>query len=415
MGTPKPFEIPKQSALDAWRRVTANHGAAGVDGQSIAMFEADLKNNLYKIWNRMSSGSYFPPPVKAVEIPKKAGGSRILGVPTVADRVAQMVVKQVLEPIVEPVFHPDSYGYRPGRSAAQALAVTRERCWRYDWVLELDVKGLFDNIGHELLMRAVRWHTDNPWVLLYTERWLKAPFQRQDGTLEVREKGTPQGGVVSPVLSNLFMHYAFDRWMSRNHPEEPFARYADDAVVHCRSEAEAERLKAELQERFAEVGLELHPTKTRIVYCRDSNRQGSCPNTSVDFLGYPFQPRLAQSKDGRYFVSFSPAVSRKAQTALRQKVNEMHLVRRTDLALEDIARMINPIVRGWIQYFGQYHRSVMRKVLDHLNWLLGQWVRRKYKPFRRHQRQATHWLGRLARRQPGLFAHGQMGVLPAAE
>ena len=405
MDTPKPYEIPKQSVLDAWRLVKANHGAAGIDGQSIAMFEADLKNNLYVIWNRMSSGSYFPPPVKAVEIPKKAGGTRILGVPTVADRVAQMVAKRVLEPIVEPVFHPDSYGYRPGRSAAQALAVTRERCWRYDWVLELDIKGLFDNIDHELLMRAVRWHTDIPWVLLYTERWLKAPFQHEDGTLEERRKGTPQGGVVSPVLANLFMHYAFDAWMSSNHPDEPFVRYADDAVVHCRSEAEAEQLKAELQARFAEVGLELHPTKTRIVYCQDSNRRGSYPNTSFDFLGYTFRPRLVKSKNGRYFVGFTPAVSAKAQTAMRQKIHELHLVRRTDLALEDLARRINPLLRGWIQYYGLYHKLVLRKVLEHLNWILVQWVRRKYKQFTKRQRQATHWLGRIARQQPTLFAH----------
>ena len=415
MDTPKTYGIPKKLVLNAYRLVKANHGAAGIDGQSIAKFEADLENNLYVIWNRMSSGSYFPPPVKAVEIPKKAGGTRILGVPTVADRVAQMVVKRVLEPIVEPVFHKDSYGYRPGRSAAQALEVTRERCWRYDWVLEFDIKGLFDNIDHDLLMRAVRWQTDIPWVLLYTERWLKAPFQREDGTLEARDRGTPQGGVVSPILANLFLHYAFDVWMSRNHPDKPFARYADDAVVHCRSEADAERLKAELQARLAEVGLELHPTKTRVIYCQDSNRKRSYPNTSFDFLGYTFQPRQVTNKNGEYFVSFAPAVSRKAQTAMRQKLHEMHFVRRTDLALEDIARQINPIVRGWIQYYGLYHKWVLRKVLEHLNWILVQWVRHKYKPFKQHQRQATHWLGRIARRQPGLFAHWQAGVIPAAE
>lgn len=242
---------------------------------------------------------------------------------------------------------------------------------------------------------------------------MKAPFQRENGTLEARCKGTPQGGVVSPVLANPFLHYAFDMWMSRNHPDEPFARYADDAVVHCRSEAEAERLKAELGERFAEVGLELHPTKTRVTYCRDSNRKGSYPNTGFDFLGYTFRPRFAQSKDGRYFVSFSPAVSHKAQTAFRQKVHELHLVRRTDLALEEIARRINPILRGWIQYYGLYHKSVLREVLDHLNWTLVQWVRRKYKPFARHQKQATHWLGRLARRQPGLFVHWKNGSAPS--
>ena len=335
--------------------------------------------------------------------------------PTVADRVAQMVAKLVLEPIVEPVFHPDSYGYRPGRSAAQALAVTRERCWHYDWVLECDIRALFDNIDHELLMRAVRWHTDNPWVLLYTERWLKAPFQLEDGTLKERDRGTPQGGVVSPVLANLFLHYAFDVWMSRNHPDEPFARYADDAVVHCRSEAEAERLKAELQTRFAEVGLELHPIKTRIVYCQDSSRRGSYPNTSFDFLGYTFRPRLAVSRSGRCFVSFAPAVSGKAQTAMRQKLHEMHLIRRTDLALEDLARRINPILRGWIRYYGLYYKSVLCRMLEHLNWLLVQWVRRKYKQFRQHPWQAVQWLGRIARRQPGLFAHWQMGILPATE
>lgn len=217
--------------------VKANKGAAGIDGQSIKAFEADRDNNLYKIWNRMSSGSYFPPPVKAVDIPKKAGGTRTLGVPTVSDRVAQMVVKMTFEPLVEPVFHQDSYGYRPGRSATQALRVTRERCWRYDWVLEFDIKGLFDNIDHDLMLRAVRWHTDNPWVLLYTQRWLTAPIQRADGTIEGRAKGTPQGGVISPLLANLFLHYAFDAWITRTHPDKPFARYADDGATRTRMAA----------------------------------------------------------------------------------------------------------------------------------------------------------------------------------
>ena len=412
MDAPKPYEIPKKLVLEADARVKQNRGAAGVDGQSIEAFEADAKDNLYKIWNRMSSGSYFPPPVKAVEISKKAGGIRILGVPTVADRVAQMVVKMTLEPEVEPIFHPDSYGYRPGKSAAQALKVTRERCWRYDWVLELDIKGLFDNIGHGLLMRAVHWHTDNPWVLLYITRWLTAPFQRKDGTIEARDKGTPQGGVVSPLLANLFMHYAFDTWMARNHPEQPFARYADDGVVHCRTEAQAEGLKAELVQRFAECGLELHPTKTRVVYCQDSNRRKKHENISFDFLGYGFRPRLSMNKTGGYFVSFAPAVSSSAQKAMRETMHEWRLVRRTDTTIEEIARRINPIVRGWMQYYGQFYRSEMREVLDHLNWILGQWVRRKFKKYR-YQRRAMHWLGRIARLQPALFAHWQMGAVPA--
>lgn len=414
MNTPKPYEIPKQLVLEAFRLVKANQGAAGIDGQSIEAFEADLKNNLYKIWNRMSSGSYFPPPVRAVEIPKKTGGTRMLGVPTVADRVAQMVVKMTLEPMVEPVFHPDSYGYRPGRSAGQALEVTRKRCWRYDWVLEFDIKGLFDNIDHELLMRAVRWQTDNPWVLLYIERWLKAPFQRKDGTVEARGKGTPQGGVISPLLANLFLHYAFDAWMARTHPDKPFARYADDAVVHCRRQTDSERLKADLAIRFAECGLELHPTKTRVVYCQDSNRRKAYSDTSLDFLGYTFRPRLSKSSSGKHFVSFAPAVSRKAQTAMRQAVRDWRLHLKIDRSVEDLAQMVNPIVRGWIQYYGLFYKSALYGVLNHLNRALVLWARKKFKKFKQHQRRATHWLGRLARRQPALFVHWQLGFLPSA-
>ena len=280
MDRTKPYEISKHIVLEAFQRVKANKGAAGVDGESLKAFEENLKNNLYKIWNRMSSGSYFPPPVKAVEIPKKNGGTRILGVPTVADRVAQMVVKIYFEPQVEPYFHPDSYGYRPGRSAADALAVTRKRCWRYNWLLEFDIKGLFDNIDHELLMKAVRKHTDNPWVILYIQRWLKAPFQMPDGKVEERTKGTPQGGVISPVLANLFLHYAYDKWMEKNHPGKPFARYADDGIAHCRSREDAEGLRDKLEKRFAECGLELHPTKTRIVYCKDDDRRGNYPDNN---------------------------------------------------------------------------------------------------------------------------------------
>ena len=415
MDTPKPYEIPKQLVLEAYQRVKANRGAAGIDGQSIEAFEADLKDNLYKVWNRMSSGSYFPPPVKAVEIPKKTGGVRILGVPTVADRVAQMVVKMTLEPRVEPIFHPDSYGYRPGKSAIQALKVTRERCWRYNWVLELDIRGLFDNIDHELLMRAVRRHTDNPWVLLYIQRWLKAPFQREDGTIEAREKGTPQGGVVSPLLANLFLHYAFDAWMARNHPDKPFARYADDGVVHCRQEADAERLKAELVKRFAECGLELHPIKTRIAYCKDDDRRKTYSSTSFDFLGYTFRPRRSKSKYGKCFINFTPAVSRTAQKAMRQRVHDWRIHLKPDKTVEDLSRMFNPIIRGWIQYYGCYYKSELSGVLRHVNRALTHWARRKYKKLARHRRRAEHWLGRLARRQPELFDHWKMGLLPAAE
>ena len=213
----KPFHIPKQLFVQAYKLVKANAGAAGVDEQSLDDFAVNLKNNLYKLWNRMSSGSYFPPPVKAVPIPKKSGGERILGVPTVEDRIAQMVVKLAFEPIVEPQFLADSYGYRPNKSALEAVGVTRQRCWQYDWVLEFDIKGLFDNIPHDLLMKAICKHTDCKWVLLYIERWLVVPIQMPEGNLQDRTSGVPQGSIVGPVLSNLFLHYVFDKWMQQNH------------------------------------------------------------------------------------------------------------------------------------------------------------------------------------------------------
>ena len=414
MDKTKPYEISKYGVLEAFQRVKANRGAAGVDGESLESFEANLKNNLFKIWNRMSSGSYFPPPVKAVEIPKKSGGSRILGVPTVADRVAQMVVKIYFEPRVEPYFHPDSYGYRPGKSAMDALTVTRKRCWKYDWVLELDIKGLFDNIDHELLMKAVQKHTQNPWVLLYIERWLKAPFQMPDGSVQKRTKGTPQGGVISPVLANLFLHYTFDVWMARNHPGNPFARYADDGVVHCRSKVEAQQVQRSLTERFEVCKLELHPTKTRIVYCKDDDRRGKDPETTFDFLGYTFRPRRSKNRYGKFFINFTPAVSNKAKKAMCQRIHDWRIHLKPGLTLEDLARRLNPVIRGWINYYGRFYKSEMYSVLVHLNRALIRWVQRKYKKLARHKRRATYWLGRIAKREPQLFVHWQMGIVPAA-
>ena len=413
MDKTKPYTISKMLVYEAFLRVKANRGAAGVDGQSLAAFEAELKDNLYKLWNRLSSGSYFPPPVKAVEIPKKAGGTRVLGIPTVADRVAQTVVKMTFEPLVEPKFHPDSYGYRPGRSAHDALTATRQRCWRYNWVLEFDIKGLFDNIDHALLMKAVRTHTDNPWVLLYIERWLTAPFQRADGTLEARTQGTPQGGVISPVLANLFLHYAFDLWMTRRHADKPFERYADDAVVHCRTQAAAAQLLQELATRMRECKLELHPTKTRIVYCQDDDRRGRYPITSFDFLGYTFRPRRSKNRWGKFFINFTPAVSNKALTAMRQTIHEWRMQLKIDHTLDDLAQRYNPVVRGWIQYYGKFYPSALYPVLRHFNRALARWAMRKYKKLARHRRRAEHWLGGIARRDTKLFVHWQQGILPA--
>jgi RNA-directed DNA polymerase len=413
MDKTKSYEISKHEVLKAFKRVKANKGAAGIDDESLETFEANLKNNLYKIWNRMSSGSYFPPPVKAVEIPKKSGGKRVLGVPTVADRVAQMVAKIYFEPTVEPYFHPDSYGYRPGKSAADALAVTRQRCWKYNWVLEFDIKGLFDNIDHELLMKAVRKHTDNPWVILYIQRWLNTPFQMPDGTVKERTKGTPQGGVISPVLANLFMHYAFDMWMVRIHPDKPFARYADDGVAHCCNLEAAEELQESLKERFAECGLEMHPDKTRIIYCKDDDRQGEYPVTKFDFLGYTFRPRRSKSKYGKYFINFTPAVSNKAKKAMQQTIRGWRMHLKPDKTIEDLSRMFNPILRGWVNYYGRFYKSELYKVFRHMDRALAHWARRKYKKLTRHKRRAIYWLGNIAEREPKLFVHWQMGIRPA--
>jgi RNA-directed DNA polymerase len=410
----KPYEISKKVVWKAWKQVKANHGAAGVDEESVSDFEKNVKNNLYKIWNRMSSGSYFPPPVRTVEIPKKSGGERLLGIPTVADRVAQMVAKMYLEPVLEPNFHQDSYGYRPGKSAIQAVEVTRRRCWKYDWVLEFDIKGLFDNIDHDLLMKAVRKHTDCKWMLLYIERWLKAPFQGEDGILVERTKGTPQGGVISPLLANLFLHYVFDKWMERNYPQVPFCRYADDGVVHCRTEAEAWLMKEVLESRFKECNLELHREKTRIIYCKDEDRRKDHPHTSFDFLGFTFRPRRSKSRWGKYFINFTPAVSNQAGKEMRQETRRWRLHLRSDKSLEDLSRMFSPIVRGWINYYGSFYKSALYPTLKHLNRILIRWAMRKFKRLRRHQRRAGYWLGRIARKEPWLFPHWQMGIRPAA-
>jgi group II intron reverse transcriptase/maturase len=343
MDRAKPFCIAKLDVWKAYKQVKANRGAAGVDGQSIEDFDEDLSKNLYRIWNRMSSGSYFPPPVRRVDIPKgDSGGTRPLGIPTVSDRIAQMVVKRHLEPILEPVFHRDSYGYRPGKSAHDALVKARQRCWASDWVLDIDIKGFFDEIDWDLLMRAVRRHTDCPWVLLYLERWLRAPVSMPDGTLVDRQRGTPQGAVVSPVLANLFLHYAFDHWMQREYPSIPFERYADDAICHCATEAQALELLRALERRFAECQLRLHPQKTKIVYCKDANRPGEYPERSFDFLGYTFRSRMAVGRGRKRFVSFIPAVSDKAAKRMRQEVRKWRQHLRSDLELKEIADWVRP-------------------------------------------------------------------------
>jgi RNA-directed DNA polymerase len=401
----KPFVIPKQLVWEAWRQVKANKGAAGVDGQDLNEFGADLEGNLYKIWNRMSSGTWFASPVRAVEIPKPHDrGVRVLGVPTIADRVAQTVTAKFLEPLVEPMFHQDSYGYRPGVSPHDALRACRERCWKFDWAIDLDVQKFFDEVPWDLIVKAVQAVTDCRWVLLYVRRWLAAPMQLPDGTIVQRSKGTAQGAAISPCLANLFMHYAFDVWMDRNHPDCPFERFADDVIVHCESRAQAEAVLAGIAERMAQVGLRLHPDKTRIVYCKDSNRRGEHEHTDLTFLGYTFRPRKARNRNGVNFTSFSPAISPDALLAKGDRLREMRIPKCTGLTLDQLARWINPIVSGWINYYGRYYRSALVPLLQRLNTYLRRWAAKKYQRLRSAKRQQEWWTA-LQGREPGLFIH----------
>ena len=410
---PKPFvEITKGMVWNAYLVVKANKGAGGVDGIELEEFEKDLKKNLYKIWNRMCSGSYFPPAVKTVTIPKKNGGVRTLGIPTIGDRVAQQVVKQHIEPRLEKIFHKDSYGYRPHRSALDAVGVVKERCWKYLWVLEFDIKGLFDNIDHTLLMKAVRHHVKEKWVLLYIERWLRAPRENAKGEQEERTKGTPQGGVVSPLLANLFLHYAFDNWMSKN-PQTPFARYADDAVISCRNRKEAETMKEKLQERLEKLSLEIHPDKTHIVFCgnRRKGRKIKAEPTGFDFLGYTFKRRKAKSRKGEIFTGFLPGVSNKAKKSMREKLKNLGVKRRSDLSIAKIAEFLNPIIRGWITYYGKYYRTALFDVFRKINRILAGWARKTLKTLKLSYRKANKWLRRFAKENPKLFVHWQF-VIP---
>ena len=414
MSKTKPFVISKGQVMYAFELVKANAGAAGVDKQSILEFEINLKDNLYKLWNRLSSGSYFPPPVKAVAIPKKTGGERILGIPTVSDRIAQMVVKLEFEPEVEPCFLADSYAYRPCKSALDAVGITRERCWHYNWVLEFDIKGLFDNIPHDLLLKAVDKHTENSWVRLYIRRWLTAPMLMQGGELLNRDKGTPQGGVISPLLANLFLHYTFDKWLQDHYPSTVWCRYADDGLVHCQSEAEAQEMLATLRTRFQECGLELHPLKTKIVYCKDGSRKGRYENTSFDFLGYTFKRRLCKnSKRNSVFINFTPAVSKVAMKSMRLRIRQMRIRMRSDLSIEELARWLNPIINGWITYYGRYTRSALYAMCRHVNKALVRWARRKYKPLRWHKTKASQFLEEIAKQNSFMFAHWRIGMIGA--
>ncbi len=404
----KPFAIPKQLVWQAWKSVKANGGAAGADGVTIEMFERDLAGNLYKIWNRMSSGTYFPPPVRAAEIPKSSGGTRLLGVPAVGDRVAQTAAAMALGPRTEAIFHDDSYGYRPRKGALDAVGRCRERCWEKDWVIDLDIRKFFDSVPWDLMVKAVQANVthEQRWIVLYVRRWLAAPIVMPDGQVAERDKGTPQGSAISPVIANLFMHYAFDKWLEREFPAVEFERYADDAVVHCATERQAREVLAALEQRMAGVGLQLHPDKTRIVYCKDGKRRrADCAETAFTFLGYTFRARNAPNRDGTsMFTGFLPAVSKDALKRMSEEVRSWRIHLRTATELQDLAAWINPIVRGWMTYYGRYYRTALDRLLKRINTYLVRWAQRKYKRLRPF-RKALRWWARLTERQPRMFAH----------
>jgi RNA-directed DNA polymerase len=405
MSTVKPFSIPQHLVWEAYRLVKSKGEAPGVDGQTMEDFEQNLERNLYRIWNRMSSGSYFPSPVKRVEIPKDSGGKRKLGIPTVTDRIAQTVVKFQLEPILEPHFHPDSYGYRPGKSTLDAVGQTRRRCWQYGWAVDLDIKGFFGNLDHELMLKAIYHHTTSAWHRLYIQRWLEAPVMAHGTLGPVRHRGTPQGGVISPLLANLFLHYAFDLWMGRSFPGVMFERYADDIVVHARSVTEAQTLQQAIGERLQACQLELHPDKTRIVLCKQWNREAQWPHIEFDFLSYSFRPRQTVNCRKERFTGFLPAVSKRALKRMRQEVRRWHLCRWSHRDIFAISAAFSSTIRGWMQYYGHYYGIVFDSMLAYINTAIARWACRKYKRFRGRLKRARQWIARLARRDPSLFPH----------
>lgn len=409
----KTVPVTQQQVLAAWRKVRAAGGSGGVDGKSLIKVEENLKDELYKLWNRLASGSYFPSAVKAVAIPKDGGGQRWLGVPAVLDRVAQQVVKDALEPELEKVFHQDSYGYRPNKSAHDAVDKCRIRCLNQTWVIDMDIKGFFDNLDHDLLFKALEKHVKGKWMLCYIERWLKAPVEQADGSIESRQMGTPQGGVISPLLANLFLHYAFDKWMEKELPYIRFERYADDIIIHCITGKEAEEVKEKVEERLKACKLELHPQKTRIVYCKQKGKNIKYPVVSFDFLGFEFKPRKVKLKDGTYQLGYGPAIGRKAKTRIATYFRQRKIHRASGAELQELAIQLAPKTRGWINYFGKFRKWSMYPLFQLLHARLVKWLMAKYKRYRGRIPKAWARLKSIARDYPNLFVHWQYGFLPS--
>lgn len=406
----KSLPISKQMVYNSYLKVIAKDGSAGIDKQRIDMFNENLKDNLYKIWNRMTSGSYFPPPVRTVFIPKKQGGKRPLGIPTVGDRIAQGVVKDYLEPSLETIFHSSSFGYRPGRNAHDAIKQCQTNCTKYAWVLDVDIKGFFDNISHEIILQQIQQHTTEKWVLLYAERWLKAGVEQEDKSIMARTKGTPQGGVISPLLANLYLHRGFDKWMDEVYPQNPFERYADDIVIHCSSKEEAEKLLEKLKIRMQEYELELHPEKTKIVYCKNYQRQDRHDNESFTFLSYSFQPRTIKSKFGgaKRLLVFGAAICNAAKTNIRTVIKTVLPTQWNTQKLEWFAQRLNPKIRGWINYYSLFNKDEAQGVFYYLNELIRKWMKNTYKICSKKKLYKKYHL--IQAENPLLFYHWKIGI-----
>lgn len=413
----RPYPITTEQVWEAYKLVKGKGEAPGIDGITIEDISKNPEKHLYPVWNRLASGSYFAPPVKRHEISKEDGSKRTLGIPTIKDRIAQTVIAKELELIVEPRFHNNSFGYRPNRDAHQAIEQARTNCWKYAWVIDMDIKGFFDTIDHGLMIRALRYFTNEKHIILYAKRWLKAPIQLKDGTqIQNTEKGTPQGGVISPVLANIFLHVVFDKWMDLHYPDCPFERYADDVIIHVKNEPYARQILREVRQRFEACKLELHPEKTKLVYC---NRKGRRKRKEVkhqqfDFLGFTFRPRKLMTKDGHLMYGFSPAISRKRTKRIVAACRKLRFHRWTHLNIHQLAQALYSKIRGWINYYGKFHFTEMKRAFLHINRRLAKWAFNKYKRFKRRKTvyYARLWLRQVSKNYQYLFPHWKYGFTP---
>ncbi len=408
--------IEKRQVWEAFKKVRSNKGASGVDNVSIQEVSTRPMKYLYPVWNRLASGSYFPKPVREVAIPKADGRIRKLGIPTVQDRTAQMVIREELEQIADKRFSKNSFGYRPNKSAHQAIKQCRKNCMKMDWAIDLDIKSFFDEIDHDLMLKALGHFTKERHIHLYVKRWLEASVQKKDGKVYPRSKGTPQGGVISPLLANIFLHVVFDKWIEKHHPEVKFERYADDIIIHCQNFKQAMRTLEAVKARFKQCKLQIKEGKSNIVYCKRNQKKHppfKVHYVTFDFLGFTFKPRMVKGYFGNFHLGFTPSISRRNQKRINQILFKLKLHRMVHLRLSDLAGIIADRLRGWIYYYGKVRMSELHYVFRLLNMRLAKWVRNKYRRFRRkHWFFAYKWLQETAKHYPNLFVHWHYGFKP---